>query len=96
MMALVPERLISFLAESLAIEGICRPPSSEEITAALRFLLQPIGLRSINKLQTVIAPGLSLRDAAGMDVRVGSYSPPPGGPEIPRKLRRLLNRRCSP
>ena len=35
-------------------------------------------------------PGATLRNLSGLDVKVGNYFPPKGGPEIEKSLERLL------
>lgn len=85
------ERLIPFLSESLRIEGIERAPSPAEIEATWRFLkLDRLTLAPVRRLQAVYAPGMPLRDQPGMNVWVGSYAAPPGGPEIGKRLTAVL------
>lgn len=85
--------LIEFVRESNRIEGITRDPTTDEILASERFLhLFQLGLASLGELQAVLAPGKPLRDQHGMDVRIGDYLPPAGGPNIPQRLRSLLSR----
>jgi Fic/DOC family len=74
-----------FLTESLGIEGIHRAPTVEEEDAFSEFLLLPLTIDSVLKLQRVFAPECPLRDKKGMDVRVGKHVPPRGG-EIMRGL----------
>jgi hypothetical protein len=86
------EGLEAFVRESNAIEGITRDPTSDELYAHDTFLARAVvDLTTICSLQSVIAPGKFIRDDIGMNVRVGGHVPPPGGPEIPRKLSIILH-----
>lgn len=84
--------LISFLRESLAIEGIRRPPTTQEIEATAKFLTDDLTLASTTWLQSIYAPGYPIRDKLGLDVRVGNYLAPLGGPQIPVVLENILQR----
>lgn len=44
----------------------------------------------MRRLRAVYAPGKPLRDRSGMNVRVGFYVAPPGGPEIGKRLTAIL------
>lgn len=85
--------LIQFIAESNRIEGIDRPPTDQEIEAHERLLslfhIHPV---TLGNFQAVIAPDKPLRERAGMNVRVGGYIAPPGGPNIVRRLQVLCRR----
>jgi len=82
--------LIEFLTESNAIEEE-GPPNQHQIDAAEAFLaLETITVADMCSLVDAIAPGAKLRDKPGMDVRVGSYKPPRGHPEIKDRLERFL------
>ncbi|MGE4047217.1 MAG: Fic family protein [Acetobacteraceae bacterium] len=86
-------RLLAFLRESLAIEGIHRPPTEAEIRATEVFLeLDVLTVEAICELQAVYAPGKPIRDKVGMNVRVGGYIAPRGGPDIPKRLTELCER----
>ena len=76
-------RLYHFLLESLTIEGIYREPTEGEMSETTRFLDRPLSVDSVLQLQRVYAPGMPLRDQAGMNVRVGKHVPPPGGKNRP-------------
>jgi Fic/DOC family protein len=78
----MPVELARFLRESLDIEGIERSVTTEEIDATITFLRGPLNGRSVCQLQAVYAPGNPLRDRPGMNVRVGRYIAPAGGPPI--------------
>lgn len=85
--------LTDFIRESNAIEGIGRLPTGDEIDAANRFmLLFEVKVSTMAHLQSAFAPDKPLRTEEGMDVRVGDYIAPPGGPNIMRRLQALLSR----
>ncbi len=85
--------LYDFIRESNAIEGILREPTRDEIEAAERFMQQfSVSFTELNDFQAVCAPDKPLRDQLGMDVSVGDYVAPLGGPNIARRLHTLLNR----
>lgn len=91
----------TFVAESNRIEGIHRAPTKQEIDATLEFVNLPrITLDDLEKLVYVYQRNGHLRDEPGMDVRVGNYIAPPGGPHIKTRLEALLEdvneRRWSP
>lgn len=86
----MPIALTEFIQENNRIEGISHYKESE-VEAAEWFLKQrSISLDIINDLQCVFAPGKPLRKKRGMDVQVGGYVAPPGGPVIERSLTDLL------
>ncbi len=83
--------LRKFLTESNRIEGIFRGPTEREYLAAGLFLaLKSLALKDIQALQSSIAPGMALRNQPGMDVRVGNYIAPRGGPAIVEQIESLL------
>lgn len=83
--------LNSFLIESNLIEGIHRDPTGIELGRAEAFLSLPtIELKNLTFLQHAFAPGKPLRNKSGMNVRVGSYIAPKGGPNIVELIERLL------
>lgn len=83
--------LMGFLLESNEIEGIHREPNEHEMAAAYGFLsLRDLTLSAVVGLQSILAPGQPLRDKPGMNVRVGNYLPPSGGPEIITHVENLL------
>lgn len=85
--------LIAFLHESLMIEGIRRNPTTEEIDATKRFLsLFSMSAQALGDLQAVYAPGHPLRECDGMNVRVGNYVAPAGGPKIIRRLQDICRK----
>lgn len=84
--------LAEFVEESNRIEGIVRPPTVGEIAAHETFLaLSRCSVTALERFVSDVAAA-PLRDRKGRDVRVGSYRPPPGGPEIRRQLSSLLGR----
>lgn len=83
--------LLEFVRESNRIEGIVREPTAQELTATRAFLaLSCLTVGDLSALVAVLQPGAALRTRRGMDVRVGAYVPPPGGPEIRGRLEQLL------
>lgn len=87
----VQERLYIFLKESNAIENIFSPPTMSDLHNAAVFLrLESVALSDIVALQINIAPGKPLRDRVGINVRVGSYIAPPGGPDIVESVENCL------
>lgn len=80
-----------FLHESLAIESIVRSPTSAEVDVTAKFLRLPhVQVQDLEHLVTIYAPGHRLRDAAGLDVSVGDYVAPRGGPFITERLTGIL------
>lgn len=83
--------LLDFIRESNHIEGIVRPPSQEELNAYVGFLNLPeVRVNDLVCFVAIIQPYARLRNEPGVNVRVGSYYPPPGGPEIAVSLEKLL------
>jgi hypothetical protein len=84
--------LTAFVKESNMIEGIYRLPTADELSATAEFLSRAdITVLALQTLVGVYAPGHTLRDRKGLDVRVGSYIAPPGGPAIRERLGVLLD-----
>lgn len=82
--------IIKFLEESNKIEGIYHV-SAAEVDVAKWFLELPkIKVADVAAYVSVTQPNAVIRDGVGMDVRVGRYIAPPGGPDIPKKLEVLL------
>src|SRR5262249_36890355 len=81
-----------FLRESNAIEGIHREPTEAEIEGLRTFLeLDVVTVADLERLVAVFAPGHRLRDKPGLNVRVGNYVAPPGGPAIRERLDEILD-----
>src|SRR3990172_10472879 len=73
----------NFITESNKIEGIFREPTEEEMKEFFRFMnLEVITIEELQKFVSVYQPNAVLRDKYGLDVRVGRYHPPLGGPHI--------------
>lgn len=87
----VPADIGSFVRESNRIEGILRDPLPHEIRAHESFLSQRPSLSGLCKFVSEVQPGAVLRTARGLDVKVGRYTPPPGGPHIEGQLLRILD-----
>lgn len=82
-----------FVAESNRIEGILRPPLENEIDGTRMFVKanSSPSLNDVATLALIYAPNKGfLRNQSGMDVRVGSHIPKPGGPQIYSDLVALL------
>jgi len=83
--------LFEFVSESNRIEGILRTPKDYEIFAHERLLaLETVTVDDLRSFVWTIQTGAKLRSEVGMNVRVGIYCPPPGGPQIERDLEDLL------
>lgn len=91
-MKFASEDLIKFVTESNAIENICRDPTDEELTEAVKFLACPsISISDLSLFVRVYEPGAYLRTKKGDDVRVGNHHPPSGGQRIVTSLEELLD-----
>ena len=82
--------LYDFVQESNRIEGIHKV-RSVEIDAHVNFLESDGGVAALEKFVDIVA-GAPLRSRQGMDVRVGTHYPPPGGPMVVTALGELLDR----
>lgn len=83
--------LRKFIRESNLIEGIDREPLTHEVEAMRIFLsFASITLEDLHRVQAAFAPAKPIRDCAGMNVKVGDYRPPAGGPLIVGLLTELL------
>jgi hypothetical protein len=90
------EQLIEFVRESNAIERIYREPSEEEINELDRFIHKKrITIEWLNQFVSIYQSDAKLRRDYGMDVRVGKYVPPMGGPEVSDILIKILCRQRS-
>ena len=92
-----PFTLEDFVRESNKIEGIIRDPSTKEMNAHNLFL----GLRTpyrgdLVEFVSAVQSDAVIRNKVGLNVMVGNYMAPKGGPGIMRMLDDLLNRYCSP
>lgn len=81
-----------FVLESNRIEGILRPPTTEELNATRSFICGGMpSVESLSALALVYAPEVGeLRVRDTMNVRVGSHVAPRGGPHIRANLAALL------
>lgn len=80
-----------FVAESNRIEGILREPTQDEVLATTAFVNKTfLSVADFEELVAVYAPGHHLRSKRGLDVRVGNYIAPRGGPEIRTGLETII------
>ena len=87
----IDQPLKGFVWESNRIEGIMRDPTQKEIVAHENLLARKqISISDLETFVSIIQPGARLRRQIGQDVRIGSYIPPRGGPEIEEQLYELL------
>jgi len=85
-------RCFAFVKESNMIEGITRSPTNAELEATETFLQTPeMTQEALVAVQRIYAPGYDLRTAKGMNVRVGRYEAPPGGPAIVEDLQQIVD-----
>lgn len=82
--------LRTFIRESNRIERILHEPTDKEIAAHERLLAKGPSVAELVEFVTTVQPDARLRDHPGLDVRVGSFVPPRGGPEIASELIQLL------
>ena len=83
--------LFDFIKESNLIEDIKRDPTEAEIEVTQIFLESGhLDIIQMEELAETYQPSARLRGSHGMDVRVGRYYPPRGGPSIPVKLKGIL------
>ena len=88
---MIPQELINFVTESNRIEGILREPTDGELEVHQWVLAQPkLTVCALTSFVTIVQPGAHLRWSPGMDVRVGKYIAPPGGPGITAELKHIL------
>ena len=86
-------RLLTFVTESNLIEGITRPPTTEELDAHERLMrLFQVQATALGDFQSVVAPGNPIRERVGMNVMVGGYAAPEGGLAIIRKLQAICRK----
>lgn len=83
--------LIDFVRESNFIEGIIREPKHTELRAHERFLASPrVTVAALQDFVTAVQPDAVLRSIPGLNVGVGSYRAPSGGPGIVDELTKIL------
>ena len=86
-----------FVRESNRIEGILRDPTEDEMRAHRLVLTSPIlSVPLFERFVSMVQPGALLRRHEGMNVVVGNYHPPSGGPNIETELSGLLALREHP
>jgi hypothetical protein len=75
--------IAELVRESNFIEGIVRDPTVAEIEEHQRFVsLDVVTIDELIRFVKVYQPDARLRDRVGMNVRVGSYVAPYGGPYL--------------
>jgi hypothetical protein len=83
--------IVDWIAGSNAIEGIHRPPTAIEIQEHELLLRKPqLIVQDLVRFVRYVAPGAELRDRPGMNVRVGTHIPVPGGAHIEPALADVL------
>jgi fido (protein-threonine AMPylation protein) len=83
----------TFIAESNAIEGILRQPTTAEIAECHRFMgLETVTVHDLERFVKIYQPGARLRDKPGLDVVIGGRIAARGGPAIREQLTGLLSR----
>lgn len=86
------KRPVELIKESLAIEGIHRSPTLEELAEYDRFMTLPeVTVLDLERFVSVYEPGAVLRSIRGLNVSIGGRLAPVGGPGIPRRLQTLLD-----
>lgn len=84
--------LTFFVRESNRIEGITRPPIKRELQAHADMLALPeLSVILLARFVNSVQPGAQLRINPGMNVRVGSHIPAPGGASVGYALMTLLD-----
>jgi len=92
MIHIEPSEFRTFVRESNRIEGITRAPLQRELRAHADLIrCDAIQLGDLCRFVAAVQPGATLRDASGMNVRVGSHIAPPGGPAIRERMFELLD-----
>jgi len=89
------DKIALFVRESNAIEGIFRNgyDSERDILAHEAFLaLDRPTVFDVESLVSTLQRGAVLRRAVGLDIYVGNYRAPPGGPGIEDRLRVIVER----
>lgn len=86
------QQLRAFVRESNRIEGIMRPPTAREMHAHHRFIgIEPyLTVEDLERFVDAVAPDHELRRDRGLNVRVGDYVAPMGGPEIEERLSQIV------
>lgn len=87
--AVMNMRIREFAEESNRIEGIDDQDSDFDAENRLKMFLKhdKLTIENVCKFNTAG----KLRDKLGMDVRIGDYLPPAGGPDVKERLKSFLN-----
>lgn len=84
--------IVDQVRESNRIEGILSDPTVDEIAEHHRFIELPlVTIADLSQFVHVYQPNALLRTRPGMDVRVGTYLPPPGSPRILYQLQNIVD-----
>lgn len=89
-------QLYDFVRESNRIEGIVRDPFKSEIIAHKVFLQSGPTISALTQFVATVQPDARLRNLDGLNVVVGKYRPPEGGPYVELELKRILARLHEP
>ncbi len=82
---------VDFIRESNLIEGIYRDPTDAEIDEFDRFIsLDKVRVHDLERFVSVYQRNAVLRRQPGLNVRLGEYVAPSGGPLIQEMLTDLL------
>lgn len=85
------DNLELFVVESFMIEGILSFDKAKMVEAHKVFLdVEQLSVLHLCRLAETLEPRARLRTRPGMNVRIGSHFPPPGGPGIAYHLDNLL------
>src|SRR4051812_43624298 len=88
---MVQTNILHFVTESNRIEGIIRRPSNLELSATRHFIELPaLSVDDVQALVLAYQPNAVIRDNSSLNVRVGNYIAPRGGPDIKGRLADLL------
>lgn len=82
--------LPAFVAESNHIEGMPSVTTTEIEAHEELLAVDAIGIADMERFVRAVQPGAILRRKRGLNVRVGGYIAPPGGPAIEVELTALL------
>lgn len=86
------EQIIHFIQESNGIEGIYHSVNGLQITLYETLLGFPqITLNDLMNFVHITDGTVKLRDVVGLNVEVGDFVPPSGGPEITEQLKLILH-----
>lgn len=84
--------LEDFVEESNRIEGMHYVKAVEVEAHRELLAVKNLRLEDMQRFVTAVQPGAILRDKQGLNVRVGTYYPPEGGPKIKTALCELLDK----